>query len=238
MSANEFPWLPLDYQRTRARVRAGDTRYGFEWFDKPTRPADIADAAIAANFSTAYWIGRRNGQLIGYENTATVASLCEWRGSQKQVRRRYADMAALILSQIHPDSDRRPVVPFKLVIPGMSFGNWHDTGMSVVADCIFNVGQEELGLTSLLERDRADWDLTMTRSDHDSWLSAKRDGGAFALLHARHGSVGDWYPVDRLKALNELLAVAPFNDGAYPQSFAKMEIKFRSGNEAPKSVRH
>jgi hypothetical protein len=222
--ANEFPWLPMDYLRTRARVRAGDTLYGFEWLERPARPADLSDAAFAASFPTAFWIGRRNGQFIGYENTDGEPSLCEWGGSQRQLKQRFASLADLILAQIHPESDRRPIVPYTLTIPGMAFGPWHDTGVDLHADCLLLAGQEALGLTNLLDRPQPDWDLTMVKSDGDSWLSAKRDGDAFALLHARHGSVGDWYTVDRQTALKELTALAPYNDGAYAQYFAGMSL--------------
>jgi hypothetical protein len=232
MIAQDFPWLPLDYQRMRARVRAGDNLYGFEWFDRPVRPADVASAPIAASFPTAYWIGRRNGQLIGYENTDTVPSLCEWGGSQRQVKQRFADMAELIFSQIHPFSDSRPVVPFRLTIPGMSFGSWHDSGEGLIARCILLVSQEELGLTNFLNRAQGDLEITMVKSDNDSWLSAKRDGDSFALLHARHGSVGDWFTVEHQQALSELLALAPYNDGAYPQYFATMQISRDSDDKA------
>lgn len=211
----KFPWLPIDYRRMRARVSPGDQLYGLEWFDHPI---------TMTHFPTAFCIGRRHGQIIGYDNVDAKPTLCEWGGSQQQVRHRFANMAELIFTQRHPDSDLRPVVRHDLTIPGMAFGAWHDTGTGLVADCILLVDQEQEGLTHLLDRPQADWDFTMVKSDNDSWLSVKRHGNSYALLHARHGSVGDWHPVDRLTALKELSALVPYNDGRYAYCFASMSL--------------
>ncbi len=221
----EFPWLPDDYLRVLSRVDAGRRCYGLEWFDGPRRPADMGGPSAVQSFPSAFWIGRRNGQFVGYESVeGGQPALREWGGSQQQVSERYAGIDALILSQRDPWSDRRPVVEYALGIPGMAFSSWHDTGTGLVADCILSPGLETEGLNNLLDRLAADWELTLVRSDNDSWLSVRKSEHGLELLDARHGSVGDWRAASRESAFSELAALAAYNNGALVQYFGSMSL--------------
>jgi hypothetical protein len=223
-------WVPEDYARIRRKVRPGESRYGLEWFDGPQRPADVFDPVVAARFPSAFLVGRRHGQFVGYEEVDSGRpALREWGGSQRHVVRRYAGIDELILSQRAADSDRRPVVPHALDIPGMAFGAWHDAGTGLTADCILSPGLEARGLDHLLDRLDIGWELILVRSDNDSWLSVRRQDGGFELLDARHGSVGDWRGAARAAAFAELVALAPFNDGSLPQYFARLIVPRTGG---------
>jgi len=220
-----YDWIPEDCARLLRKVRSGEFRYGLEWFDGPQRPADLFEPAMAQGFPSAYLVGRRHGQFVGYENVESGhPALCEWGGSQRHVIRRYAGIDALIFSQRPDGSDSRPVVPHALSIPGVAFGTWHDAGTALAADCILSPGLEDVGLDNLLHRLEAGWEFVMVRIDNDSWLSVRRHEGELQLLDARHGSVGDWRAASRDAAFAELIALAPCNDGALAPYFAGMTV--------------
>lgn len=221
----QFPWLPDDYLRVLSGIEAGQRRYGLEWFDGPQRPADMGGPSAAQSFPSAFRIGRRNGQFVGYEYIEGAhPALREWGGSQQQVSGRYAGINELILSQRDPWADQRPIVKHAFGIPGMAFGSWHDAGTCLVADCILSPGLETEGLNNLLDRLAAEWELTLVRSDNDSWLSVRRGEHGLELLDARHGSVGDWRAASRESALSELAALAPYNSGGIVQYFGSMSL--------------
>lgn len=221
----EFPWLPDDYVRVLPGIDAGRRRYGLEWFDGPQRPADRGVPSLAQNFPSAFWIGRRNGQCVGYECVAGGHPILrEWGGSQQQVSGSFAGIDALILSQRVPWVDQRPIVEHAFCIPGMAFGPWHDAGTGLVADCILSPGLETAGLNHLLDRLAADWELTLVRSDNDSWLSVRRGEHCLELLDTRHGSVGDWRAASRESAYAELAALVPYNSGSCVQYFGSLHL--------------
>lgn len=221
----DSPWIPDDCRRVLAKVRAGQRRYGVEWFDGPQRPAAVLGPSAAASFPSAQWIGRCSGQPVGYESVESDRPvLCRWGGSQRQVVRRYTGIDDLILAQLDPASDRRPVLRHELRIHGMAFGPWHDAGMHLTSECILSPGLEIAALESLLTRMTDGWRLVLQRGDSDNWLCARRRDGEFELLDARHGCIGEWRTSSRTSAFSELLALAPYNDGALGQSFARLDV--------------
>ena len=224
------PWIPDDCARLLRKVRAGQFLYGLEWFDGPQRAADVLEPALARGFPSAFFVGRCHGQFVGYEDVEVGRpALCEWGGSQRHVIRRYSGTDALILSQRPEGSDSRPVVHYGLHIAGLAFGAWHDAGTALFADCILSPGLEDAGVNNVLDRLAPGWEFVMVRSDNDSWLSVRRHAGELQLLDARHGSVGDWRAASRAGAFAELVALAPYNDGALVQYFAGMTVPRPAG---------
>jgi hypothetical protein len=223
--ANQHPWMPADYLRVLATVDAGRERYGLTWFDGPQSPASMLGPSFAATFPTALWIGRRHGQVVGYESfDAGEPSLCEWGGSQRQVVRRFNGMDNFILSQRDPLADARPVVRHRMHLDGVAFGPWHDAGDVLVADCLLSPGLESLAIDSVLARLEAGWELCLVGEDNDSWLTVRLGRGGFELLTSRHGSFGEWRPASRAAAHAELSALAHCNSGALPQHFGSMTV--------------
>ena len=221
----EHPWLPDDCLRVWARVQPGLRRYGLEWFDGPQRPQDAFGPTAAASFPSAIWIGRRQGRFVGYEGVERGRPvLCEWGGSERRVIRRFAGMDELILSQLNPSADGRPVVRHELNIPGMAFGPWRDAGQGLTADCILSPGLEGIGLDNLLGRLAAGWELLLGCGDNESGLSVRKHHGQFELLNGTHGSMGDWRAATRESAYAELLALAPYNDGALKYFFGRIDV--------------
>lgn len=106
----------------------------------------------------------------------------------------------------------------------MAFGPWHDAGMHLTSECILSPGLEIAALESLLTRMTDGWRLVLQRGDSDNWLCARRRDGEFELLDARHGCIGEWRTSSRTSAFSELLALAPYNDGALGQSFARLDV--------------
>lgn len=220
-----FPWIPEDYARVLAKVRAGEKRYGVTWFDGPQRPADIPGQPGSEGSSTAFWIARRDGHLIGYDDSQShCPALIEWGGSQRRLIRRYAGIDELILAQRSNPTDLRPVVRNDLAIRGMAFGLWHDAGAELVADCILSPGLEAAGLENLLDQMAAGWELILVRDDNDSWLSVRKCEGGIELQDARHGAIGNWRSATRNSALSELAALASCNGGAIAQHFGSMRV--------------
>lgn len=216
-------WLPEDYARILARIEPGERRYGLTWLDGPQPPRQVGGSAAAEHFPTAAWIGRRSGQVVGYDlHVDGRPELCEWGRSQRQVLQRFASIDALILSQIDPSSDRRPIVAYELEIPGLAFAPWRDAGTEYTAACLFSAGREQETLTHLLNERAGDWELVLTRPDGDSWLCLRRLRGELECLVAHHGSVGDWRPMTEHEARREAVALAPCNDGS--QSFARFAV--------------
>ena len=221
----DFPWIPNDYARILTKVDGGQRRYGLEWFDGPRPPASVLGQSASQKFPSAFWIGRRKGQLIGYEIFERERpALYEWGSSQRQVIRRYAGIDELILSQRNNAADMRPIVRYELSILGTAFGPWHDAGAELVADCILSPGLETVGLVNLLDRLAAGWELSLVRSDNDSWLSVRKREVGFELLDSRHGSAGKWRAATQESAFSELVALAPYNDGAAEQYFGNMTV--------------
>lgn len=217
------PWLPEDYVRILARVEPGERRYGLTWLDGPQAPGQVGGPVAAGHFPQAWWIGRRNGQAVGYERRPDgTPELCEWGRSQRQVLRRYAGIDALILAQIDPSSDRRPVVAHTLEVPGLAFSGWRVAGNDYTADCLFSAGREAEALERLLAGQPVDWEIVLTRPDGDSWLCVRRQHGTLERLVAHHGSIGDWQPTTESAARRELGALAPGNDGA--RGFARFSV--------------
>jgi len=221
----ECPWLPDDCARVFAKVQAGQRRYGLEWFDGPQRPQNVLGPTAATSFPSAFWIGRRTGYFVGYERVESgQPALCEWGGSEQRVIRRYAGIDELILSQVNPLADGRPVVRHELSIPGMAFAPWHDAGTGLTAECILSPGMEAIGLDNLLSRLEASWELLLGRGDNDSCLCVRKCHGQFELLNGRHGSAGEWRIATRESAFSELHALAPYNDGALKYFFGRINV--------------
>ena len=221
----DFPWIPDDYARMLAKIDGGQRRYGLEWFDGPRRPASVLGQSASQRFPSAFWIGRRHGQLVGYEIFENERpTLYEWGSSQRQVIRRYAGIGELILSQRNNAADMRPVVRYELSVQGMAFGPWRNAGAELVADCLLSPGLETIGLANLLGRLDTGWELALVRGDNDSWLSVRKREGEFELLDSRHGSVGKWRAATRESAFSELVVLAPYNDGAAEYYFGNMTV--------------
>jgi hypothetical protein len=217
------PWLPEDYLRLLPRIEPGERRYGLTWLDGPQAPGQVAGPAATDHFPHAWWIGRRSGQAVGYELHADGRPrLCEWGRSQRQVRQRFAGIDALLLAQIDPLSDQRPVVAHALEIPGLAFAPWRDAGTEYTATCLFSAGREHEVLEHLFAPRADHWELVLTRADGDSWCCLRRRGDALERLIAHHGSVGDWAPTSEAEARREILALARHNDGAH--DFARFSV--------------
>ncbi|MBX3586705.1 MAG: hypothetical protein KF796_08665 [Ramlibacter sp.] len=219
------PWLPADCQRLLPGVEPGLTRYGLQWLDGPQDPGELYGAAMAAQFPSARWIGRRDGNAVGYSGIGNGApQLCEWAGSQQQVVRRFAGTDALILSLLHPGADMRPTVTHRLEVPGMAFGPWRQAGAAIEAPCIFSPGLVATALPSLLDRFAPGWCLTVTQEDHESWLSVRAAPNGLESKPTRHGTAGEWVAVTREQALAGLRTAAPYNDGSSAACFARLSL--------------
>lgn len=222
-----FPWLPADYLRALARIEPGRVRYGIEWFDGPKRPAELAGAALEEAFPSARWIGRRDGDPVGYEGVDQGQPvLCVWGASEQRCRARYGSIDALALAQLDPAADGRPIVSCSLQVPCVAFGPWRNAGTGIDAPCILSVGMESMAIRHLMKRMDPLWQLTLTGDDNDSCLSARKRGVGFELEHSRHGSAGDWQPATERETLAKLSAWAPGNDGSAPWAFARLSLPY------------
>lgn len=219
------PWLPEDYLRLLATVEPDARRYGFAWFDGPRRPGVQAGADAARRFPDAWWIGRRSGQVLGYEAVASgPPRLVEWGASQQRRVARFSGVDALILAQRDPARDSRPVVAHDLRIGGMAFGAWHDAGDVLVADGILSPGLAAPALANLLDRLADGWLAIMACADGDACRSVRRSGTGFEVCDDRHGSSGQPRVLDRAAAWAALMAVAPWNGGASVHDFASLRV--------------
>jgi hypothetical protein len=220
-----FRWIPEDYARVLAEIETGRRRYGVEWFDGPQAPASMAGTRTSNAFTSAFWIGRRDGHFLGYDETGSGRPvLCEWRGWRRRPARRFAGIDQLILSQIDPAADRRPKVRFDLAIEGMAFDAWRFDGTGLSALCLLSPGRESLGVGNLLDRMAPGWELTLVCEDNDSWLSVRKGGAEFELERSRHGSAGAWRAVTRIAAFGALVALAPSNGGASAWNFGRLRV--------------
>jgi hypothetical protein len=221
----EFPWLPEDYLRILPRAMQGGPRYGLEWLAAPTQPSMIGGRLAALSFPSAVWIGRRGGQIIGYENIGSGRpDLCEWGASQQRVKQRFGGIDDLILSHPLRSTDQRPVVAYDLRIRGAAFGSWHRSGIGLIADFIFSVGQESVAVASLLGQMDERWELTLCYCDVEQWLSVRKIGTGFLLRIGRHGSSGVCRQATREAAFDEILQIAHCNDGSEGQSFGSIVV--------------
>jgi len=218
------PWLPQDCRRVLLRVEPGLTRYGVQWLDGPQSPAQLFGPDVGALFPSAWWIGRRKGNAIGYSHTADVPRLCEWARSQQHLIAQYDGTDAMILAAINPAADRRDAVPHVLQVPGMAFGPWRHAGASLDAACILSPGLAPPALPALLDALPAHGVLTLTCEDTDSWLQLRGAADEWQTRQARHGSVGAWQPAQRPDVLAQLGALAAFNDGSSAHYFARLRV--------------
>ena len=218
------PWLPQDVRRVLLRVEPGLTRYGVQWLDGPQSPAQLFGPEVGVLFPSAWWIGRRKGNAVGYCDTAGVPRLCEWARSQKHLIAQYDGMDALILAAINPAADRRDAVPHQLQVPGMAFSAWRHAGATLDAACILSPGLAPSDLPALLDALPAQGVLTLTCEDTDSWLQLRAAAGEWQTRQARHGSVDAWQPAHRADVLAQMGALSAFNDGSSAQHFARLSV--------------
>ncbi|MBX3658832.1 MAG: hypothetical protein KF740_10390 [Ramlibacter sp.] len=217
------PWLPEDCQRLLPGVEPGLTRYGLQWLDGPQNPGELYGAAMAAQFPSALWIGRRDGNAVGYSDIAIGSPrLCEWAGSQQRVVRQFSGTDALILALLPPAADMRPVVACSLRVPGVAFGPWRRSGDAIEAPCILSPGLAATAVPAVLDRFAPGWCLTLTQEDHESWISVRAAPNGLQWCLLQHGSAGEWAPIERPAALQALLQAAPFNDGSSSACFARL----------------
>lgn len=220
-----WPWLPADYLRLLGKLPAGARRYGVHWLDGPQIPGEAWGKAVGQAYASVLWIGRRAGNPVGYRRPGVLPPRIEvWGGSQQEVLQVYSGIDALVLSQIPPDADLRPVVAHALSIPGVSFARWHDVGYGLSALCMFSPGLEALGVDHLLAQLAPGWSLTLTCEDNDSWFGVEKDADGYTTCLSRHGSVGETLrpPVEEIR--RQMLALAPFNGGSWGGYFARLTI--------------
>lgn len=223
-----YPWLPADYRRALGTIEPGRTRYGVQWFDGPQRPEQLGGAAAAQAYPSAWWIGRRKGNPIGYELTDTSQpQLCEWGGSQRRCVARYHGIDALVLAQINPDGDRRPRVPYELQIHGLAFGPWRDGGTAIDAPCLLSAGLESVGIENVLARLEPGWELLLMAVHDDAGLLVRKEAAGYELCEIRHGSFGSWQATPFEQVFAACLAVAPGNGGADFGSFGRLTVPVR-----------
>lgn len=222
---HRFPWMPLDCASALAVIVPGRRRYGIEWFAEPRRPVDIAGAGVGAAFPTAWWIGRRNGNPVGYETADSAApSLYEWGGSQRQRLAHFSGIDALAMSQLNPEADRRALVEVKIEVPGMVFGPWRSGGDLIDAPCMFSVGYGCLGAERILARIGRGWELLLMEEDRDSALCVRRMPAGFEVSRIGHGHFGSWTHESDEGTLAACAALVPHNDGSDAWSFGKLSI--------------
>jgi hypothetical protein len=218
--ATAFPWAPADSLRHLVRVSPGPNayRYGAQWFDGPQVASDTFGEPFGALFPDARLIARRYGNVIGSSGWATgTPQLHEWRGSQAQVAASYNDIAALTLSSVlQPGYDARPVLPMQLTIPGVALGPWHDAGSVCTSRGILLPDGEATLLDALRQAAPVGWELGLVHKDDDSWMSIRSAAGTLTTCRVRHGSIGTERVATNDEAHAEILAAAPFNDGAVP----------------------
>ena len=220
-----FPWMPADLRRLLASIEPGRTRYGVQWFDGPQRPEQLGGAAAAQAYPSAWWIGRRKGNPVGYElPDAGQPQLCEWGGSQRRCVARYADLDALILAQINPDGDRRRLVPFYLHIPGLAFGPWRDGGVAIEAPFVLSAGRETDGIRSVLACLMPGWELLLMAVHDDAGLLVRKEAAGYELCEIRHGSFGSWQAATYDRVFSTCMAMAPGNGGADFGSFGRLTV--------------
>lgn len=221
----QFPWLPADYLRSLALIEPGRRRYGVEWFDGPRVSSQSDHPGTRQAFPEAWQVGRRTGNLLGYERSASGAiELCEWGGSQHRRKARYDGIDALALEQIRSESDARRLVSFTMTVCGMAFGAWRESGENLTAPCMFSPGLESAGLTTLFERFSPGWELLLMRDDGDSALVVQATGDGFTMHLIRHGSFGTPEAVTRQQAYTASQALVPWNDGAHVHSFGRLSV--------------
>lgn len=218
------PWLPQDCRRVLQRVQPGLTRYGVQWLDGPQDPAHMFGETMGALFPSALWIGRRQGNAIGYTRSGKAPQLTEWARSQQHVIAHYRDMDAMILAAISPGADRRAVVTHALQVPGLAIGPWHQGGDTLDAACILSPGLEPAALPALLDALPPQSCLTLTREDSESWMLVRVAEGGLETKDTRHGSVGAWQPAGRTQVLDSMAALSAFNDGSSGQYFARLAV--------------
>lgn len=220
-----FPWLPPDCVAALCAVVPGRRRFGIEWFEEPRRPADVGGVSVGRAFPTAWWIGRRDGDPVGFDLTdPALPMLCAWGGSQQRVRARFAGIDALALSQLDPAADRRPQVEVALRIPGLAFGPWRSSGTVVDAPCMFSVGSGDLGVDGILGGLEGDRELMLIEADRDAALCVRKHGEGYALSRIGHGHFGAWTPASVAAARAACTALVPHNDGSDAWSFGRLTL--------------
>ncbi len=219
------PWLPQDCQRVLLRVEPGLTRYGVQWLDGPQSPAQLFGQAVGAQYPTALWIGRRQGNAVGYTQAGGKPRLCEWARSQKHLMAQYDGMNALVLAGISSVGDHRMAVHHTLHVPGMAFGPWRQGSSTLEALCILAPGLPVGALPALLDALPAYSVLTLTRDDSDSWTQVGVTSQGLQTRETSHGDVGTWQPAQRPRVLAMMATLAEFNDGSSAQYFARLAVR-------------
>lgn len=220
-----FPWLPLDCATALTAMVPGRRRYGIEWFEQPRRPADVAGAGVGQAFPTAWWIGRRNGNPVGYEPADTAApALYEWGGSQRRRLAHFAGIDALALSQINPDADRRALVEVEIEVRGLAFGPWRSGGDFLDAPCMFSVGLGNVGVENIIGRLGIGWELLLMEEDRDAALCVHGTAAGYELRRIGHGHFGAWVPASQEATRAACTALVSRNDGSDAWSFGKLSL--------------